>query len=184
MSHTNKSALSEYALHQDRSASFQLLAHLLAIYEEPGYSEQERNLHIHNLLQRPGSTHLLQMLCNAHHLDHVALIDRLQEQTNYHIGPILVLHLICLPLDYVADALELDKEYAAILVAELKANFHGDDPMYWLKSLLQNMAKTQQHYQRQQQELHGLQATNQAHDTHEDRKLRDRKLKPRNEPHN
>lgn len=112
------------------------------------------------LLKEPGSsdhTHLLMLI--------EKLLAELMYLRKYYKNSAL------------AEQLELDIEEANYLIEQLKGSYNIDDPLSWLKGFIAQSNKTRLNSKVKKSELmRGLQAIEQAEDTAEERKLRDRKL--------
>ena len=114
---------------------------------------------ITTLLQDPGSsdhTHLL------------LLIEKLLVELMYIRK--------CYQNFALAEQLDLDIEEATYLIEQLKGSYNIDDPLSWIKRFIAQSNKTRLNSKVKNSELmRGLQAIEQAEDTAEERKLRDRK---------
>jgi hypothetical protein len=157
--------------------AYSSMAHLIVVLEE--YDGTNLNLvgrNVSNLLGEVEAMHIMHLICQRSHIDYLELMQDCQKITLRHITPRLLLQIACLPISYVEDKLEIDQFWASQLLDKLRHNFTIDDPILWLKRLLNQTEKERLHYAHAKEDLlHGLAVTNQPVDTAEERKLKDRR---------
>lgn len=173
--------LANFHLHNPDTNAYARIAHLVSILDRRTDDNTDWVIqNISNILGEAESGRILQLICEKSHLNQAQLISHCQQLTTYKISPRLLLHIACLPTYFVADKLQIDEDRVMQLLNELRKIFTIDDPILWLKRLLSQTEKEQLFYERSKEELlHGLAVVNQPVDTAEERKLRERKLKPR-----
>lgn len=176
--------LSEFHLRNPDTKIYALIAHIVYVLEQiPDGDREQLQRNLSNLLGEAESMRILQLICHKQDIDYLALMQKCQSITIKHISPRLLLHIMCLPVPYVAQKLEIDQERVFALLQELHAVFTIDDPIYWLKMFLAQTEKDRLYLQQAKQDLlHGLAVVNQPVDTAEERRIRERKFHLRYKP--
>jgi hypothetical protein len=174
--------LAEFHFHNPDNAAYATIAHLVTLLEqgETGSDRATILRSIADLIGDAEALHILQIACRKLHVDYLKLINECQSIAGSHIiAPRLLMYLICLPIPYISEKLQVDEYRASQLLDELRRNFIIDDPIKWLKLLLELIEQERLHYAKQKEDLlHGLAVTTQPVDTAEERKLRERRLNP------
>jgi hypothetical protein len=177
--------LAGFHLRNPDTASYALIAHLISILDKKDFTNHKIILrNVTSILQDAEATHILHLMCQKMHVDYLSLLETCQQIAQRHITPRLLLHILLLPPSYISQQLEVDPIIALELLNELYRSFNIDDPIEWLKGLLNSTQKARLHEQHAKEDLlHGLAVVDQPIDTAEERKLRDRRLKPVLRPH-
>ncbi len=179
MQTSNYDPLSEFHLHQTDEKTYALIAHIIAMLEQEKSNLDLLYRNLSNILGETEATSILKLICRNKHIDYLNFMEKAQVSYLRHFSPRLILHMLCLPGNYVAVRLQIDHDTAAKLLAELRNEFTIDDPIVWLKQVLSQAEKESLRYQHAKDDLlHGLNVVNQPTDTAEERKIKQRKLKP------
>lgn len=161
--------LSEFHLQSLDLRIYALMIALAGVINNPEQASE--------LLGEAEAARILQIICRAYDVDYLNLIATIQQQTNKHITPRILLHILILPVPYVSEKLQIDQDLVAQLLDQLHHTFTIDDPIDWLKNLLHTIEKSiKRHALTKENQLHGLAVTEQPLDTAEERKLCERKL--------
>lgn len=134
---------------------------------------------IANILEEGAATNILKLVCRLEHVDYLALIQQSQLSSYKHFSPRMLLLMLFFSANYISLKLQIDIDTTTQLLQQLHSTFTIDDPILWLQRLLSQVEKNRLRMQLAKEELmRGLDTTSQPLDTAEDRKLKERKLKP------
>jgi hypothetical protein len=177
--HNTIDTLAEFHMHNHPDKVYALLAHIIAILDIPTANDTQDDTYrnISNLLGDLESIKIMQLFCHIYHIDYLELMHECQTITLKRISPRLLLHIMFLPTPYVANKLEIDVYFAQELLTHLRNAFTIDQPLLWLRRLLDQTNKERLHDNEAKHDLlMGRSIAEQPVDTAEERKIKLRKF--------
>ncbi len=175
-----------HALHLENSDSkvYALIEKIAALLEsmDPAHEWQTYE-QISALLGDAESTRILELMCQKLNVDYAKLMHTCQQEldTDKPGGHIkvtarLLLHMLLVSISFVCNKLQVDPNTVEQMLIQLRQNFTIDTPLPWLRAFLKQTEHERKHQLEVQEKLlHSGYAVEQAPDTAEERKVKERK---------